>query len=221
MSFNKSENVFQHQSVAAEYDSFYQSETGKLIDSVEKELITSHLQKVSGDKLLELGCGTGHWTGFFSEAGYHVTAVDNSDAMLEIAGKKQIRNAGFLKADAGKLPFTDNSFQTVVSITMLEFVDDVYRVLNEIDRILTPGGTLILGCLNALSVTGVNKENDPVFKFSRFFTPDEVKNMLSGFGKPVLSPGVFLSQEFRILDNTPLQDTVQPVFIAASVKKNK
>lgn len=38
--------------------------------------------------MLELRCGTGHWTQFFTAFGFQVTAVDNSEAMLEIAKKK-------------------------------------------------------------------------------------------------------------------------------------
>ncbi|MFW6371629.1 MAG: class I SAM-dependent methyltransferase, partial [Bacteroidota bacterium] len=118
-------------------------------------------------------------------------------------------------------PFSDNQFQTVVSITMLEFVEDIEGVINEADRVLAPGGTLILGCLNALSEVGKNKDNDPVFKHGRFLTPEAVKGMLSRFGNPILSEGVYLSQDYQLLDKTSLQNTVQPVFIAASVKKIK
>lgn len=218
---DKSKNVFCQQSVANEYDSFYKSETGQSIDRIEKELIFSYVQHLPKDQLLELGCGTGHWSEFFSNAGFQVIAVDESDAMLEIAKNKEIKNVIFQKADAGNLPFPDNRFQVVVSITMLEFVKDINRVMDEIDRILAPGGTLIVGCLNALSEIGKNKDNDPVFRYGRFFTPETLKNLLSRFGIPSLSEGVYLSPGNKLFDKTPLQNTVHPVFIAASVKKNK
>ncbi len=221
MSDGMNRNVFLHQSVAEEYDKFYKSATGELIDRIEKEMILQHLNSVSGNHLLELGCGTGHWSDFFTKAGFFVTGIDSSDAMLEVAKRKEIPNVDFQKADAGKLPFSDNSFQTVVSITMLEFVEDIEGVIDEADRVLAPGGTLIVGCLNALSEVGKNKDNDPVFMHGRFFTPEAVKNMLSRFGSPTLSEGVYLSQDYQLLDKTSLQNTVQPVFIAASVKKIK
>ncbi|MFW6289430.1 MAG: class I SAM-dependent methyltransferase [Mariniphaga sp.] len=218
---NKYLNVFQQQSVAAEYDNFYLSETGQSIDSIEKELIMPYLKHLPKDKMLELGCGTGHWSEFFSRAGFHVTAVDASDAMLEIAKKKEIKNVVFQKADAGSLPFPDRYFHSVASITMLEFVEDINRVMNEIDRVLIPGGTLVVGCLNVLSEVGKNKDSDAVFKYGRFFTPETVRKLLSRFGTPSLSEGVYLSPEYKLLDNSPLQHTVSPVFIAASVIKNK
>jgi len=61
--------------------------------------------------MLELGCGTGHWTQFFCEEGFQVTGVDESEAMLERARAKNIAGARFLQADAGNLPFRDQSFQ--------------------------------------------------------------------------------------------------------------
>lgn len=214
-------NVFQQQSIAAEYDTFYQSETGKSIDRIEKELILHYIKYLSKDKMLELGCGTGHWSEFFSRSGFHVTAIDESDAMLELAKRKEIKNVVFQKADAENLPFPDRQFQAIACITMLEFVKDINRVMDEIDRILVPGGTLIMGCLNALSEIGKSKDNDPVFKHGRFFLPEEVRVLLSRFGEPSLSEGVYLSPEYKLLDNTPLQNTVHPVFIAATVKKDK
>lgn len=220
---NESEkpNIFKLPYVAKEYDNYYQKETGKSIDKIEKEIISSHLNGFPGGHLLELGCGTGHWTRFFSQQGFRVTAIDESEAMLEMARSKDIQNVSFQLADASSLPFSDNSFRAIASVTMLEFVEDVEEVLNEIDRILKPGGALFLGCLNELSELGKNKENDPVFKHGSFFTPDELRQMLSRFGTPTISTGVYFSPGFELLDGTEKQNTVQPAFIAASVKKTK
>jgi ubiquinone/menaquinone biosynthesis C-methylase UbiE len=212
-------NIFQLPSVAGEYDDYYHSEKGKIIDKIEKEIVSYHLRNLSGNHLLELGCGTGHWTQFFVELGFQVTALDNSEAMLEIARGKNIQNVQFLMADAGRLPFPDNHFAVIVSVTMLEFVEDIERVLEEIDRVLQPGGTFLLGCLNALSELGKNRANDAVFRYGRFFTPEEISKLLSRFGRPAISAGVYFSPGLEILDGTEKQETVQPAFIVASVKK--
>jgi len=212
-------NVFLNPTVAAAYDSYYQNEAGKTIDEIEKNILAPYLNNLPTGHLLELGCGTGHWTQFFSEQGFQVTAIDNSEAMLEIAREKNIQNALFQKADASKLPFPDGSFPAIVSVIMLEFVENANQVMNEIDRVLKPGGTLVLGCLNELSELGKNKENDPVFKHGRFFTVEEMKQMLSRFGIPTISAGVYFSPAFELLDGTVKQETVQPAFIAVSVRK--
>lgn len=153
-------DVFLTPEVASEYDAYYQTETRKLVDKIEKEIVLEHFKNLQKTNWLELGCGTGHWSKFFSENGLQLTAVDNSEAMLEIARSKNMKNVQFINADAARLPFTDAYFSGIVSITMLEFVEDVNKVLNEMDRVLKPGGTLVLGCLNALSEPGKNKNND-------------------------------------------------------------
>jgi ubiquinone/menaquinone biosynthesis C-methylase UbiE len=214
-------NIFFRKDVASEYDRYYQTNPGITIDKIEKEIISAHLKKFPKGNWLELGCGTGHWTKFFSDCGFQVTAVDNSEAMLEIARSKNIENVQFLHADASRLPFPDAFFPGIFSITMIEFVDDLEKVLNEIDRVLKPGGTLVLGCLNALSQLGKNKNNDPVFQHAHFFTPEELEKMLSRFGSPHISAGVHFSPGFELLDGTERQSTAEPAFIAASVQKQK
>jgi ubiquinone/menaquinone biosynthesis C-methylase UbiE len=221
MEINNTRNIFLTPEVASEYDAYYQTETGKTVDNIEKEIVSAHIKKIPKTNWLELGCGTGHWTKFFSESEFQITAVDNSEAMLKIARSKNLENVQFLNADATRLPFSDGHFSGIVSITMLEFVDDLEKVLNEIDRVLKPGGTLVLGCLNALSEPGKNKNNDPVFQHARFFTPNEIKEILGRFGNPRFSAGVHFSPDFELLDGTEKQSTAAPAFIAASVQKQK
>jgi ubiquinone/menaquinone biosynthesis C-methylase UbiE len=214
-------NIFRDTKIAEDYDNYYQSEAGKAIDQIEKNIFSTLLTGLPRINLLEAGCGTGHWTRFFSSAGFHVTAIDVSEAMLQIAISKNIENVIFQKADATRLPFADNSYSTIASVTMLEFIEDVNKVLDEFRRVLKPGGTLLLGCLNELSELGKNKKNDPIFKDAHFFTPSEIKKLLMQFGHPKISFGVYFSPTFDLLDKTKKQNTVQPAFIAASVKNTR
>lgn len=212
-------NIFLKPEIAEAYENFYEDETGQKIDQIEQRLLSRHLKRLEITELLELGCGSGHWTRFFCEKGFRVTAVDESDSMLEIAKKNKPLNCEFLKADATQLPFPDNSFSIITSVTMLEFVEDVTKVSNEIDRVLKPGGTLILGCLNANSELGKSKQQDPVFQHARFFTPGQIQTFMERFGEPYLNYGVFFSPGFELLDGTKKQVEAEPAFIAASVKK--
>ena len=212
-------NVFQEREISEAYENFYQEESGQKIDRIEQQLLSKHLKGLEKKDFLELGCGTGHWTRFFCKIGFPVTAIDSSENMLEIAKKNKPANCEFLKADATQLPFSDNSFSTVASVTMLEFVEDVNKVMDEIDRILKPGGTLVLGCLNENSELGKTKESDPVFQHARFFTPQQIEAILSRFGNPHINYGVYFSSEFEILDGTEKQIQAEPAFFVASVKK--
>ena len=212
-------NIFEKKQVAQEYDVYYEGDLGKQIDEIEKQAIESLVKSVVPGKMLEIGCGTGHWTRFFTEKGFQVTATDVSEPMLEQARAKDLPVDELMYASVFDLPFESNSFDQVAVITALEFCGDIPRALEEMKRVLKPGGWLIAGCLNADSVPGQNRTNDPVFKHGDFMTKKLLTTRLISFGKPQVHECVYLSPDFSLLDNTPEQSTVGGVFLAAAVQK--
>jgi ubiquinone/menaquinone biosynthesis C-methylase UbiE len=73
-------------SVATTYDKWYETAEGKMYDRLEKKAISRYLQHiVAGMKLLEVGCGTGHWSQFFSNCGFEVIGIDISEPMITAA----------------------------------------------------------------------------------------------------------------------------------------
>ncbi|MFW5886969.1 MAG: class I SAM-dependent methyltransferase, partial [Bacteroidota bacterium] len=146
-------NIFQKTKIAQDYDDYYLTDFGKQVDRIEKEMISGLLNEIPKGEMIDLGCGTGHWTHFFTEKGFRVKAVDASEAMLNIARNKKI-NADFIQADSEDLPFEDESQSLIASIAMLEFVENREKAIKEIYRILKTGGWFILGGLNADSVPG-------------------------------------------------------------------
>ncbi len=75
-------NVFSNRLIAEKYDKFYKTIQGKAIDNLEKEIILKHIKGITcREDILELGCGTGHWTEFFCGQGFKVTAIDESEAI--------------------------------------------------------------------------------------------------------------------------------------------
>lgn len=213
-------NVFSQPDVANNYDAYYLTGSGKKIDKIEKAIVSKLIKHIPRSHMLELGCGTGHWSEYFIKQGFSLTGIDISEPMLKLAEQKNL-NAEFLKADSHKIPFTNQSFSVISSITMLEFVEDRERVLQEIYRVLKIGGWLILGCLNAHSVLAQTKDQDETFKNADFLTPEKLLNKLQTFGKPKLSSGVYMSANFELLDHIPGNKQVQPVFMAAIVQKIK
>jgi ubiquinone/menaquinone biosynthesis C-methylase UbiE len=213
-------NVFTKPEIADNYDAYYQTKDGRQVNKIEEELIAAALQKVPAGKMLELGCGTGHWTKFFIENGFKLTATDISDAMLKYARQKKLQ-AQILKADSEKLPFNDESFDVVSSITMMEFVMDKDKVLSEIYRVLKPNGYVFLGALNGKSQLAKNAGNDPVFKNANFFTPESLHERLSQFGIPEISFGVYFSPNFELQDGTTQQEKHEPAFMLGRVQKTK
>ena len=92
--------------------------------------------------LLDLGCGFGEFSGVFFDSVIEV-GVDISlkDIFLAAKGKKYKK----LKCeDARKMSFKDSSFKSVLSVSVLEHIPAVDKVLREVYRVLKPGGRFLL-----------------------------------------------------------------------------
>ena len=211
-------NVFLKPEIANSYDDYYQSDFGKKVDRIEQDIIDFLIKEIPRGEMLELGCGTGHWSDYFSKKGFNVTGIDISDTMLNVAKNKKI-NVKFKIADSQNIPFNDESFQIISSITMLEFVDNQDKVIKEIYRVLKKGGWLILGCLNKNSIIGKNKENDETFKNANFLTISNIKSKLEKFEILLLKSGVYLKSDYTIMDDKKDNDYIEPVFIGIIAQK--
>lgn len=97
-------------------------------------------------RVLEVAVGTGLNVLHFP-ADAVVTGIDLSAAMLEQARSRLAaagRAATLLEADAEALPFADASFDTVVCALSLCSIPNPRRAIDEMHRVLVPGGTLLL-----------------------------------------------------------------------------
>lgn len=100
------------------------------------------LSELAPRTVLEVGGGQGELAERMqSELGAHVTFVDQSERMVELARARGIADAHV--GDVQQLPFDDATFDTVVAAWMLYHVPDVDRGLAEIARVLAPGGKLV------------------------------------------------------------------------------
>jgi len=98
------------------------------------------IDKKENEEVLELGCSSG----FLTEHLGKVTAIDTSEGMLEIAGKKNPK-AKCLPGDMFSMQFKDNSFDKVVTMRVWNHLDkrDLIRAIREAKRVLKKGGYLI------------------------------------------------------------------------------
>lgn len=101
-----------------------------------------------GMRTLEVGCGRGSLSAYFSNAGYDCTLLDLSPKAIEIAEsifKQNQLKAQFCVGDALNLPFDDDSFDVVFSIGLFEHFNDqqIEKLVKEQSRILSKGGAFI------------------------------------------------------------------------------
>lgn len=103
----------------------------------------------SGARVLDLGCGPGVFAGELGARGFAVTGVDPAEGMIAIA-RREHPGVEFHVARAQALPFPEASFDAVIASGLVEYFDAhaCVQALTEINRILTPGGTLIISFPN-------------------------------------------------------------------------
>jgi SAM-dependent methyltransferase len=103
-----------------------------------------------GARALELGCGTGEFTRRVAPAGSRLVALDLSQELLARARAKVPAGARFVRGNAERLPFPDGTFDVVFGCSILHHLE-VEAALDEVRRVLRPGGRLVFSEPNLLN----------------------------------------------------------------------
>ena len=107
----------------------------------------------SGDRVLEVGCGTAALAAALAMRGADVVASDVSLRWLALARKRLENSPVQLVACAAEaLPFGDEGFDVVAASDVIEHVEDPSRFVAEAARVLRPGGVLFLATPNRFSL---------------------------------------------------------------------
>jgi ubiquinone/menaquinone biosynthesis C-methylase UbiE len=96
----------------------------------------------AGEKVLDIGCGTGADLLQFARHGAIATGIDLTSRHVELARKRLGGLAQIYQADMRKLPFADNSFDYIYSHGVLHHSDDPEKAISEMFRVLRPGGRI-------------------------------------------------------------------------------
>ncbi len=121
---------------------FYNSEFGKKILIKEAEYLRNELK--GRKRILDIGCGIGYFEEILSEL--NIIGLDSSDEALKEARKRSSKK--FVLGDAEHLGFPGGSFEGAFIVTTLEFFEDYKKAVDEVARILEPGGKFVAMILN-------------------------------------------------------------------------
>jgi SAM-dependent methyltransferase len=137
----------------AQYRGWYETPLGRRADADERELVFELANLKSGERVLDVGCGDGNYTALAADRTGAAVGLDRSTAMLEAARKRlgERPDIEWVHGDARRLPFSDQTFDVVLAVTVLCFAGDRQAVVNEAARVLRPGGRLVLGELGRIS----------------------------------------------------------------------
>jgi SAM-dependent methyltransferase len=122
---------------------------GRLVEAEHRARYWCASRWAPGKRVLDAGCGTGYGIAMLlAEGPESVTGVDISDEALADAGRRLGDEAELVRADVRDLPFGDDSFDMVVCFEVIEHVDRQRDALDQLKRVLRPGGVLLISSPN-------------------------------------------------------------------------
>lgn len=183
-----------------DYEAWYHTPRGRWIGEREFTVVQQLLKPEAGTSLLDVGCGTGHFSRRFAGIGLSVTGIDSDSSVLKFS-MRQGGDIRYLQGDALELPFADNSFEYATAMTSLCFIEDPLQALQEMWRVTRHA--MVLGLLNRHSLLHWKKQGQGSYSGARWDTADEVLKAWI----PVLTPApekvavrsaIFLPQGTRL-----------------------
>jgi ubiquinone/menaquinone biosynthesis C-methylase UbiE len=163
-------------------------------------------------KILEVGCGPGMMMIDLMKRGCEVAGVDIAEGMLQVARKNITRafpqeRPTLVLGDIEKLNFPDGAFDAVICAGVLEYLASDDASLNEMKRVLKPGGVLIVSVRNKLCPA----------RAIDWFT-DRLKRSKTGLNLLLGATRIFKGKHFNSIHYTPYRKHT-PFKLSRSLKK--
>jgi SAM-dependent methyltransferase len=136
-------------------------------------------REANNKKVLEIACGAGMGLGMLSSKAISVIGGDIDPNLVDIAQTiyQDNKKVKVLEIDAHNLPFSDASFDLVLMFEAIYYLQDIKKFLQEVNRVLTPNGKLIISTVNC-QWHGFNPSPFSV----KYYSCDELTSLLKNEG---------------------------------------
>lgn len=159
----------------------FQARRSRCLYLRQEKLILDLVAPVSGESVLDVGCGSGNYLRLFGRKKCLLTGMDPSAAALESARSKLPSSCELVLGDAADIPFSDNEFDVVTLAGGLLRCADPQKALAEAIRVSR--NRVFVGFLNRHSSVGTEQAVRKLFGFSaapdlRFFSSGEMQALI-------------------------------------------
>ncbi len=165
-----------------------------------RSLVLQDIQQVldslpANAKILDIGSGTGHLSGWMASMGYQVTGLEPAANMIELA-RKNFPQIEFIEGVSSSLPFPDGTFDMIIAFEVFRYLDKTENLatFREANRVTKKGGTFIFTQVNKFASDFyypfyyIKKVFYTLFKktyhYCFFTTPGQQENLLKKAGFP-------------------------------------
>jgi len=166
------------------YAEWRASTLGAITELLEQELVLDLAGPLFGKSVLDVGCGDGTLAAeFHRKRASFVVGCDPDPRTITKATARTIAEPDamrYLLGRAEHLPFGDQSFDVVTAVTVLCFLEQRSRAVEEMARVLKPGGRLVIGGLGRFSTWAASRRirawlGNEFWRRARFTTAHELR----------------------------------------------
>lgn len=165
--------------------------------------------------VLDCGMGPGRLLVELERRGWSIGGIDISEEMVALARSRLPEDAeSLVQGTVESLPFPAESFDAAVATGVLEYVEDVPRALEEIARVLRPGGLFVLGTPNTSAVRTLWRQR-VVYPVARLVKP----LLRSGRPVPLRRPGLLSLRRLEELLSAAGLDVDRVEYLGFSMRR--
>lgn len=174
---------------AAQYEVWYSTAAGRRADQAERALLQWLLQRFpTATSVLDVGCGTGHFTAWLATQESLAVGLERAPAMAAEL-RRRLPQLPVVLGDAHQLPFQGGAVDVVLFVTALEFLEEPAQALVEAVRVARQG--VIVVALNRCSLGGLSRRwgaqaKRPLLSQARDYSMRELRTLVRRAAGPRL-----------------------------------